>query len=413
MRNFTQTFQNLFRSCPPADKPRIVRVLNLWQHNNVFTAETIQPLLDMANPNAQLKEGASPHTSGHAADPAAKSDDSHSAVVLQFLAKSLLNNSGGAASGDNQVRFNKKLLDFDYGEDDDDEEKGETPTEAEPPISRTLATANDEADTNPLALTFAQNLLSNPELLQLMQNNMQQQQQQSSSNFSSQQPASSGASSFIPSFQPVSDNQGRGHASDSSNNYAYGQQHHSYSHRSEHASESHDDSYNRLGNDRDRYDRTGSDNRRDYDDRRRESPRRTSRFSRYPNKRSRSRSPNRRGYSPDARRQAEMRQEPRPLSPGAKEREHERERRKRGIPPIRKGYVTICSTTLWLGHVPKLVSEADISNAFGEFGTIVSIDVSRPHEIVISLDKNACRSLFLRADVRTWRWIADKTRTTR
>ena len=30
--------------------------MNLWQRNNVFTAETIQPLLDMANPNASLSQ---------------------------------------------------------------------------------------------------------------------------------------------------------------------------------------------------------------------------------------------------------------------------------------------------------------------------------------------------------------------
>ena len=63
------------------------------------------------------------------------------------------------------------------------------------------------------------------------------------------------------------------------------------------------------------------------------------------------------------------------LSPMSKEREKERERRRRGLPSRRKGFITICSTTLWLGHVPKIVSEADISNTFGEFGTINSIDV--------------------------------------
>ncbi len=33
-----------------------MRVLNLWQRNGVFSAETIQPLLDMANPNASLAQ---------------------------------------------------------------------------------------------------------------------------------------------------------------------------------------------------------------------------------------------------------------------------------------------------------------------------------------------------------------------
>ncbi|XP_075059501.1 SR-related and CTD-associated factor 8 isoform X2 [Mixophyes fleayi] len=45
--NIINTFQNLYR-CPSDDKSKIVRVLNLWQKNNVFKSEIIQPLLDMA-----------------------------------------------------------------------------------------------------------------------------------------------------------------------------------------------------------------------------------------------------------------------------------------------------------------------------------------------------------------------------
>ncbi|XP_044145870.1 SR-related and CTD-associated factor 8 isoform X2 [Bufo gargarizans] len=45
--NIINTFQNLYR-CPTDDKSKIVRVLNLWQKNNVFRSEIIQPLLDMA-----------------------------------------------------------------------------------------------------------------------------------------------------------------------------------------------------------------------------------------------------------------------------------------------------------------------------------------------------------------------------
>ncbi|KAM8952976.1 SR-related and CTD-associated factor 8 [Pelodytes ibericus] len=45
--NIINTFQNLYR-CPADEKSKIVRVLNLWQKNNVFKSEIIQPLLDMA-----------------------------------------------------------------------------------------------------------------------------------------------------------------------------------------------------------------------------------------------------------------------------------------------------------------------------------------------------------------------------
>ncbi|MGH0143901.1 UNVERIFIED_CONTAM: hypothetical protein FKN15_001171 [Acipenser sinensis] len=46
-KNIINTFQNLYR-CPTDDKSKIVRVLNLWQKNNVFKSDIIQPLLDMA-----------------------------------------------------------------------------------------------------------------------------------------------------------------------------------------------------------------------------------------------------------------------------------------------------------------------------------------------------------------------------
>lgn len=49
-RNMQSTFSNLFR-CAPEDKSKIIRVLNLWQKNNVFAPDVIQPLFDLADPN--------------------------------------------------------------------------------------------------------------------------------------------------------------------------------------------------------------------------------------------------------------------------------------------------------------------------------------------------------------------------
>lgn len=60
--------------------------------------------------------------------------------------------------------------------------------------------------------------------------------------------------------------------------------------------------------------------------------------------------------------------------------EKEAERAKKCLPKIRDKHLTVCSSTLWLGHVPKTISEADISDAFGEYGTINSIDVGISRE---------------------------------
>jgi len=402
----------------------------------------------MANPNAnlgQIKYQGSPNGSdNNDLSVGAAKNDSEANLVLQLhqLANSfgLLKNSNnvnllassssgavGETSNAQQIRFNKKLLDFDYGEDDDDEEKGETPTEAEPPTSAALN--SEDASTNPLALSMAQNLLSNPELLQRlqqMQNTIQQHQQDSSSKINPN--LGNVSSSFISSFQPISDSkpyttqlneldpnlveaqnreimQFEQSPSDLYNYSQTGLNNQKMYSRSDGSglsnfndnlmSSSDQSVYQtHLGqlfhNDKRDYDYNGPE-RGDLNDisnipsRSRSS--RRSRFGRsnYRDKdqrirRSRSRSSRRSG---NRRSFGSRSRSPRPrnermsgsLSPMSKEREKERERRRRGLPSRRKGFITICSTTLWLGHVPKIVSEADISNTFGEFGTINSIDV--------------------------------------
>ncbi|XP_055370647.1 SR-related and CTD-associated factor 4 isoform X2 [Betta splendens] len=57
-KNITGTFENLCL-CPVEDRSKIVRVLNLWQKNGVFKIEVIQPLLDMA---AGTSSASAPYT---------------------------------------------------------------------------------------------------------------------------------------------------------------------------------------------------------------------------------------------------------------------------------------------------------------------------------------------------------------
>ncbi|KAG8318093.1 RNA binding [Homalodisca vitripennis] len=40
--------------------------------------------------------------------------------------------------------------------------------------------------------------------------------------------------------------------------------------------------------------------------------------------------------------------------------------------------LSVCSTTLWIGHLSKLVQQEELSDTFGEFGDIVSIDLIPP-----------------------------------
>lgn len=38
----------------------------------------------------------------------------------------------------------------------------------------------------------------------------------------------------------------------------------------------------------------------------------------------------------------------------------------------------VCSTTLWVGHLSKLVQQEELSDTFGEYGDIISIDLIPP-----------------------------------
>ena len=41
-------------------------------------------------------------------------------------------------------------------------------------------------------------------------------------------------------------------------------------------------------------------------------------------------------------------------------------------------FFIVCSTTLWVGHLSKLVGDEELSDAFGEFGAIESINLIPP-----------------------------------
>ena len=40
--------------------------------------------------------------------------------------------------------------------------------------------------------------------------------------------------------------------------------------------------------------------------------------------------------------------------------------------------ISVCSTTLWVGHLSKLVADEDLSDLFGEYGVVESINLIPP-----------------------------------
>ncbi|GFO22304.1 splicing factor, arginine/serine-rich 15 [Plakobranchus ocellatus] len=61
-----------------------------------------------------------------------------------------------------------------------------------------------------------------------------------------------------------------------------------------------------------------------------------------------------------------------------RERERERERRKRGLPEIRDNCLCICSTTLWFGHLTKHTTEEELREHIENYGTIKTINMIPP-----------------------------------
>lgn len=56
----------------------------------------------------------------------------------------------------------------------------------------------------------------------------------------------------------------------------------------------------------------------------------------------------------------------------------------------------MCSTTLWVGHLSKLVQQEELSDTFGKYGDIVSIDLIPPRGcafIVMNRRQDAHKSM--------------------
>ena len=115
---------------------KIIRVLNLWQKNEVFTADVIQPLFDLANPASdlhriveeQIKRGGEKEEKprGKAGSIQVVSNNSNlmlsneneldpSEQQIMSTIQGFLKNMPGHSSSS---QINKKVLDFDYSDDE-------------------------------------------------------------------------------------------------------------------------------------------------------------------------------------------------------------------------------------------------------------------------------------------------------
>ncbi|XP_005097171.1 SR-related and CTD-associated factor 4 [Aplysia californica] len=432
-KNIVNTFTFLFK-CPAEERSRVVRVLNLWQKNSVFPMEVIQPLLDLAaDPtNTELVAAAqrsvdavvsmsqkvplpNTHSSSNGGDSnqlvqqtemlstitkllqqaqdgsmtasapesqlqqlqhlqqqlvmqteriskpqqeAAPAIDSNLLAQIQTLTNQLLSKTSGNAdaAGDAgksskpaEPLFNKKLLDFDYGDSDEDDDhqhhhhhhQHPPPQQRPPPLMMTQPPPGmPPVMQDPGLLQQIQQMSQQTEELQseigaqeqLRRRLLEQQQQQFDREI--------GQAAFMG--QPPPQN--------------------FMGHDDLRGLDEQEDDENRDGRDRgDRRRRRGSRDRS-------RSPRRRRRS------RSRSRDRRRRSRSRDRHRRSRSRER----DSSRRDREKERERRKKGLPDIKDQHISICTTTLWFGHLTKHTTEEELREHIEKYGTIKTINMIPP-----------------------------------
>ena len=137
-KNAQITFYHLYK-CSEEEKSKVIRVVNLWQKNNVFHSDAIQPLFDMANPQSEIFKNLDQQmkTTGKIVVAGTTPVKEEQREAKKERSESGRDNGGidGAALKQLQtiqqflknhppVQFNKKLLDFDHGSDDDSEGGG-------------------------------------------------------------------------------------------------------------------------------------------------------------------------------------------------------------------------------------------------------------------------------------------------
>ncbi|XP_071133579.1 SR-related and CTD-associated factor 4-like isoform X2 [Mytilus edulis] len=445
-KNILLTFQNLLK-CPTEEKSKIVRVLNLWQKNNVFMSEVIQPLLDLtADPNnpemaAQVQRaaeyivnktgattkaaGASNLDTSTSSEPPSEQETAQNimdtanaqstqidmlATVNQLLQQTQTGSTSLSAqqqqlqqlqllqqqliqqtqlmqqsTGQQPVidsnllshiqtltsqllnkkppepGFNKKLLDFDYGESD--EEDGQGP--------QNVLDQNLMHQIQQMSQTIQKNELLNKEMnmQKLLQQQAEFDQQIAASQVDMDYRSSVPEPSHFGHLPPQPPPQMMGMPPEPGQPF-----HLMHEHQPPPAVQGYQEMDEVSQDTDDRSRDTSRDRDRKHSSRRSKQSRDRSRTpKRRRRSRSRSRDRRRRSRSRDRHRRSRSRDKDR-----EKQREKDRERRKKGLPPIKEQHISVCSTTLFIGKVPKTTAEEELREEIERYGKVESINMIPP-----------------------------------
>ncbi|XP_025203169.1 splicing factor, arginine/serine-rich 15 isoform X2 [Melanaphis sacchari] len=405
-RNLKSTFTHLF-ACPEEDKSKVIRVLNLWQKNAVFTTDIIQPIFDLAaNPDygehSQINSLSSMDTSPKISvktdlfksqdNTPVKDDMSKNFDTLQSQSldtenkpidpailehiqaiQSLLKKQPGhmqQSSTSPQVKksdavklFDKKILDYDYG-DEEDEMLNQSPVFHQQQHQNTTIDGIDSLLNNPEVLRTLRNVeglmsTQSKQLAELDKIKEMRKEAEFDKHLAQTVQNLPFASECELKPAPVV-SQAVGMMSNPYVNQLFSTQ--MYQQQPMMSLESHHKPLPQII----------------YDDSNQSKPevidldhiasppqnKRDTRRDGYSSGPSRKRSP--RKNSRERQRERE------------KEREKDRERRKKYLPPFKKNHLAVVSTTLWVGHLSKLIHQDDLYGLFQPIGDIVSLNLISP-----------------------------------
>ncbi|XP_060837187.1 SR-related and CTD-associated factor 8 isoform X1 [Rhopalosiphum padi] len=405
-RNLKLTFTHLF-ACPEEDKSKVIRVLNLWQKNAVFTTDIIQPIFDLAaNPDygehSQINPLSSMDNSPKLSvktdlfksqdntpvkDDMSKNFDTLQSqdtdnkpidpAILEHIQaiQSLLKKQPGhmqQSSTSPQVKksdavklFDKKILDYDYG-DDEDEMLNQSPVFHQQQHQSTTIDGIDSLLNNPEVLRTLRNVeglmsTQSKQLAELDKIKEMRKEAEFDKHLAQTVQNLPFASECELKPAPVV-SQAVGMMSNPYVNQLFSTQ--MYQQQQPLMSlESHHKPLTQIIS---------------YDDPNQSKPevidldhiasppqnKRDTRRDGYLSGPSRKRSP--RKSSRERQRERE------------KEREKDRERRKKYLPPFKKNHLAVVSTTLWVGHLSKLIHQDDLYGLFQPIGDIVSLNLISP-----------------------------------
>ncbi|XP_026994563.2 SR-related and CTD-associated factor 4b isoform X1 [Tachysurus fulvidraco] len=330
LKNISATFQSLY-NCPPDDKDKILRVLSLWQKNSVFSMDVIHPLVDMASSPAvsDMENGGTVRAEAVCVQPTPEPstlpasqrspEDQQNSMTLTAVAQFLQSAQG--------LNLQQILQTLQQGGATQANTANTTPIQQNNSISKVLQDRFDYdedphvEEPQPVKMSPASSI-NLPDLQRALQGHLLGQLSNQA-----EQPVTRSDDVIT-------------HATTEAHTAEFG-----LSRRDEHESR-----YSRRSRSR--------------------SPRRRSSPCLHPRADSHSRhSRHRRSRSHERRRSP-----PRSHVDDRKD----TERRHKGLPPIKRETLSVCSTTLWLGQLDKKTQQQDVSSLMEEFGQIESINMIPP-----------------------------------